>query len=77
MAYTLSGVHKLYASQLIAVMVKEESVKASLHRVKLERTRIRRVLAITSFTRFWNWKKNPKTVQFCISSRSVGVSRSQ
>jgi hypothetical protein len=50
--YTLGDVHKLYTSQLIAVMVKEKSVKNNLSRAILEKTRKRRVLAITSFTRF-------------------------
>ena len=37
MAYTLSGVHKLYTSHLIAVMVKTRKLKRIVKRVNWEK----------------------------------------
>jgi hypothetical protein len=74
---TLGDVHKLYTSQLIAVMVKEKNVKTNLTRLILEKTRKCGVFAITNFTIAQNCKKNSIMVWFCISSRSLGVSPSQ
>jgi len=52
MVYTLSGVHKLYTSHLIAVMVKGEIVKRILRGINWEKGKNCRVLIITGFTAF-------------------------
>jgi hypothetical protein len=52
MLRTLSGVHKLCTSQLIAVMVKEERVKRVEGNGNWEKAKKRRVFSITSFTAF-------------------------
>jgi hypothetical protein len=77
LVYTLSAVHKLYTSQLIAVMVKEEKLKR-IKKLANRKQRVNcRVFTITSFTGFLNRKKNNRLDQFHISSRSIGVSYSQ
>jgi len=75
--HTLGDVHKLYTSQLIAVMVKEEKAKDQQRIENEEKTKICRLFSITSFTRIQNRKQNTATAWFDISSRSVGVSHSQ
>jgi hypothetical protein len=75
--YTLDDVHKLYTSQLIAVMVKEEKVKKQQKLENEEKTEICSLFNITSFTRIQNRKKNTNAAWFHISSRSVGGSHSQ
>jgi hypothetical protein len=77
MVYTLSGVHKLYTSHLIAVMVKVKKVKGILYCGNWEKSKNCRALGITGFTAFLNSKKIAVAAQFCISSRSAGGSRSQ
>jgi hypothetical protein len=49
--YTLGDVHKLYTSQLIAVMVKEEKVKKQQKIENEKKTKICSLFNITSFTR--------------------------
>ncbi|MEX2738818.1 MAG: hypothetical protein Q6356_007110, partial [Candidatus Wukongarchaeota archaeon] len=49
--YTLGDVHKLYTSQLIAVMVKEKKVKNQQKFENGEKTNKYRLFNITSFTR--------------------------
>ena len=61
MMYTLGDVHKLYTSQLIAVMVKEKKVKKQQKFENEEKNEICRVFDITSFTRIQNRKKNTAT----------------
>jgi len=56
--YTLGDVHKLYTSQLIAVMVKEEKVKKQQKLENEKKTKKCRLFNITSFTRIQNRKKN-------------------
>jgi hypothetical protein len=55
--YTLGDVHKLYTSQLIAVMVKEKKVKKQQKFENEEKTKICRLFNITSFTIIQNGKK--------------------
>jgi hypothetical protein len=61
MMYTLGDIHKLYTSQLIAVMVKEKKVKKQKKFENEEKNEICRVFDITSFTRIQNRKKNTAT----------------
>jgi hypothetical protein len=56
--YTLGDVHKLYTSQLIAVMVKEEKVKKQQKIENEKKTKICSLFNITSFTRIRNRKKH-------------------
>ena len=57
MAYTLSAVHKLYTSQLIAVMVKEEKVKMGKKLGNRKQVINCKLFIITSFTKIQNSKK--------------------
>jgi len=50
LVYTLSAVHKLYTSQLIAVMVKEEKLKRIQKLANRKQTINCRLFTITSFT---------------------------
>jgi hypothetical protein len=75
--YTLGDVHKLYTSQLIAVMVKAEKVKKHHEAGKEKQTIKRRKFSITNFTRIQKQKKIAVEAQFPISSRSIGVPCSQ
>jgi hypothetical protein len=56
--YTLVNVHKLYTSQLIAVMVKEEKAKKQQKRGNAEKTKKCKSFKITSFTIILIRKKN-------------------
>jgi len=58
-------------------MVKEKIIKRVLDRGNGGKAKKRRVFNVTSFTRLRNSEKFAGAAQFCISSRSVGVSRSQ
>jgi hypothetical protein len=60
--YTLDDAHKLYTSQLIAVMVKEEKVKRQKKLENEEKTKKCRLFNITSFTRIQNREKNTATI---------------
>jgi hypothetical protein len=75
--YTLDNVHKLYTSQLIAVMVKEEKVKKQQKFENEEQTKKCRLFNVTSFTIIRNSKKITGAACFHISSRSAGVPHSQ
>jgi hypothetical protein len=55
--YTLGAIHKLYTSQLIAVMVKGEKVKSVKKRVNRKKVANHHVFSITSFTEKQNNKK--------------------
>ena len=77
LAYTVSAVHKLYTSQLIAVMVKFKKIKRDLKRLNMKMTMDSRLFIITSFTLILNSEKIISLAQFAISSRSVGVPYSQ
>jgi hypothetical protein len=61
MMYTLGDIHKLYTSQLIAVMVKEKKIKKQQKFGNEGKNEICRVFGITSFTRIQNKKKNTTT----------------
>jgi hypothetical protein len=60
--YTLDDGHKLYTSQLIAVMVKEEKAKKQQKLGKEEKAKKSKLFNITSFTRIRNRKKEVTTV---------------